>query len=222
MKILALEASTKLCSVAIWSEGEIIYQQATPTPQAHARWLLPMVDAALKNTHLKLEQLDLLAFGRGPGAFTGLRIATAVAQGLALGWNKPILGINSLEALVWQANDQHKITGAIIALLDARMGELYGAVFLDGECVSPPQTLKPSQLETWVEIYHPGLIVGDLGEHISAVQHLCVSYLPAQPEAAAVAALAAKYHSQARTVTEVVPVPLYVRDEVAEKPIRRV
>jgi tRNA threonylcarbamoyladenosine biosynthesis protein TsaB len=123
MKILALETSTDACSAALYLEGEVQehYQFA---PQQHARLILPMVDALMAEAELALGELDVVALGRGPGSFTGVRIAVAVGQAIAFAQDLRVAAVSSLAALAQGACRELGAT-ALLAAFDARMGEVY-------------------------------------------------------------------------------------------------
>jgi tRNA threonylcarbamoyladenosine biosynthesis protein TsaB len=124
VRVLALDAATEACSVALLSGTESIGRSAPGGP-AHARLILSMVDALLAEAQLSLAMLDGIAASIGPGAFTGVRISVAVAQGLAFGADLTIVPITTLEALAAQAPHDR----AVMACLDARMGEVYWGCF---------------------------------------------------------------------------------------------
>jgi tRNA threonylcarbamoyladenosine biosynthesis protein TsaB len=126
MRLLALDTSTEACSVALLLDGEV-YLRFEMTVRGHAELVLPMVEALLGESGIALEDLDGLAFGRGPGAFTGLRIATGVMQGLAFGANLPVAPVSSLAAVAEQV--PAAVGEAILVCNDARMGEVYWGVF---------------------------------------------------------------------------------------------
>src|SRR5437762_3413401 len=121
--ILAIETSTDACSVALYTPKQT-YSLFEVQPQAHAQLLLGMVDNVRRQAGIELKELSAFAFGRGPGSFTGVRIAASVVQGLAFGVNKPIIPVSSLQALAQQAYNKSKSPN-IIAMLDARMHEIY-------------------------------------------------------------------------------------------------
>lgn len=125
MKILAIDTATERCSVALLLDGRII-DRSEETPRGHADLILPMVDAVLKEAGLRLQDLDGLAYGRGPGAFTGVRIAVGVAQGLAFGAQLPTVGISDLAAVAQQVASPGD---RVLVCMDARMGEVYWAQF---------------------------------------------------------------------------------------------
>jgi tRNA threonylcarbamoyladenosine biosynthesis protein TsaB len=124
--ILALDATTSLCSVA-WTDGVRWVERSEEAGQRHSELILPMIDAALGEAGCALRDLDEVAFGAGPGSFTGLRIACGIAQGLGFGANVPVRAVSSLLALA-QASGAH----AALVALDARMGEVYWAAYRRG------------------------------------------------------------------------------------------
>jgi tRNA threonylcarbamoyladenosine biosynthesis protein TsaB len=126
-RILAIDTSTEACSVAIWNKGEILALSES-RPREHTKRILPMVQQVLADGGLRLSQLDVLAFGRGPGSFTGVRIGIGIAQGLALGADLPMLGISTLQTMAqgsWRVSHAERVLAAI----DARMGEVYWGQF---------------------------------------------------------------------------------------------
>ena len=129
MKILAIETSTEYCSVALWQDG-VVSERCELVGQKHSEVLMEMLDALLQDFGLRIKELDGIAFGKGPGSFTGVRIACGVTQGLALGAEVEVVGVCTLEALA-EASGKDKV----IAALDARMSELYLAAYekRDGE-----------------------------------------------------------------------------------------
>lgn len=132
MRILAIDTSGEACSAALLTETGP-RQRLALEPRRHADLILGMVAALMEEAGLKLRELDALAFGRGPGSFTGVRIATAVVQGLAFGADLPVVSVSTLAGL---AQGQHRRQGArqCLAALDARMGEVYwGRYSLDGQ-----------------------------------------------------------------------------------------
>lgn len=126
-KILAIDTATEACSAALLVEG-VITSCAEVAPQAHTRKILPMCEQLLHDAGLTLGELDVIAFGRGPGSFTGVRIGIGVAQGLAFGAGKKLIAISDLAAL---AQGCHRRTGAerVFCAIDARMNEVYFAAF---------------------------------------------------------------------------------------------
>ncbi|MCC5887363.1 MAG: tRNA (adenosine(37)-N6)-threonylcarbamoyltransferase complex dimerization subunit type 1 TsaB [Gammaproteobacteria bacterium] len=129
--VLALDTSTDACSVALDHGGRVHFRHHVEA-RAHNRLLLPMIEEVLAEAGLAPADLDALAFGRGPGSFTGLRIAAAVTQGLAWAHELPVLGVSSLEILAAEALLRVADAGGVITLLDARMGECYWNAFDNG------------------------------------------------------------------------------------------
>ena len=223
MRILALDTSTEYCSVALWQDG-VVVERCELVGQKHSESLMAMLDALLHETEVKLTQLDGIAFGMGPGSFTGIRIACGVTQGLALGANLPVVGVCTLEALAEASGKS-----LVIAALDARMGEIYHAVYErqhDGwMTVSDPCLCKPE--------YAPPVVGGDwfgVGSGFAAYDavlearydgHLQGSNGAAVPQAAAIAALGAVQFARGRGVDAAEALPLYLRDKVALKTSER-
>lgn len=127
MRILAIDTATEACSVALSDNGST-HAHFELCPREHTQRILPMVQDMLTAGGLSLEQLDVLAFGRGPGSFTGVRIGIGIAQGLALGANLPLTGVSTLATM---AQGAWRKTGAtrVLAAIDARMGEVYWAEY---------------------------------------------------------------------------------------------
>lgn len=123
--ILALDTATEACSVALQHQGKI-YHLDELSPRSHTQRILPMVDELLQQANIRLSDVNFLAFGRGPGSFTGVRVGVGIAQGLAFGANLPLLPISNLTMMAEQAYQQ---LGAeeVVALIDARMDEVYFA-----------------------------------------------------------------------------------------------
>ncbi|EKO3863938.1 tRNA (adenosine(37)-N6)-threonylcarbamoyltransferase complex dimerization subunit type 1 TsaB [Vibrio harveyi] len=148
-KILAIDTATENCSVALLVNDRVI-SRSEVAPRDHTKKVLPMVDEVLKEAGLTLQDLDALAFGRGPGSFTGVRIGIGIAQGLAFGADLPMIGVSTLAAMAQASYRLHGATNAAVAI-DARMSEVYWARYtrqengewagVDAECVIPPARL---------------------------------------------------------------------------------
>lgn len=125
--ILALDSSSENCSIAVYHQRymSLISEHA---PRKHTQLILPLLKQELSNRDLALVEVDAIAFGCGPGSFTGIRIAAGVAQGLAFGLDKPIYAVSNLKALALQSYLEHKIS-PVLACIDARMGEVYWGLF---------------------------------------------------------------------------------------------
>lgn len=223
MKVLALETSTEYCSVALWQDGTVT-ERCEAVGQKHSELLMGMIDDLLQATGNRLPAMDGIAFGMGPGSFTGVRIACGVAQGLALGADLPVVGVCTLEALA-QAAGHDKV----IAVLDARMGEIYHAAYeREGEnrvAASEPCLCKPEDApfvtgENWFAAGSGFAVNG------AALQSRYAGQLhgvdgAAVPRAAAIAALGAARLLRGEGVDAAQALPLYLRDKVALKTSER-
>lgn len=215
MKLLAIDTATETCSVALLVDDRII-ERATETQRGHADLILPMVDAVLAEAGLTLRQLDGLAYGRGPGAFTGVRIAVGVAQGLAYGAELATVGVSDLAAVAQQFAS---IGARILVCMDARMSEVYWGRFetaadrlvapTSAERVDRPEAVEPGDATvfagTGFGAYHQ-LVVGRAPVAVHAT---------ARPHARDIARLAAPEllagHGQPPDRAQ----PVYLRDQVA-------
>jgi tRNA threonylcarbamoyladenosine biosynthesis protein TsaB len=128
VKLLALDTATELCSAALWLDGELITREAS-RERGHSELILPMIEELLRAAGVGLTRLDAIAVGRGPGAFTGVRLAVSVAQGLAFAANLPLLPISDLRALAAQALSAPGSPRHALICQDARMGEVYWGCF---------------------------------------------------------------------------------------------
>jgi len=224
MKILAVDTATEACSAALFIDGEVL-SRFELAPREHTKRILPMVQSLLDEAALKLHRLDSLAFGRGPGSFTGVRIATGVAQGLAYGADLPVVPISTLAAMAQSAYQDHKAT-QVLAGLDARMGGIYwGAYCVDGaglmrlqgeECVAPPAQLPLPQEGVWLGAGSAWLAYAEaLQQHLGAkVSAYYGQYLPV---AASIAVLAESAFIKGEAVAPALAMPVYLRNDVAKK-----
>jgi tRNA threonylcarbamoyladenosine biosynthesis protein TsaB len=221
VKLIALETSTRRLSVVLWLDGKFI-ERTEDIPNGGSERLLPWVNEMLAEAGMPIRDLDGIAFGAGPGGFTGLRLACGVAQGLAFGLDLPVLGVSSLEAMALAAYRGSAGTEHLFACVDARMGEVYCAAYrIHGEVsetlmapvVRAPQAVSIQSLpdgRAWIGcgegfLSYPELLAIDWAE----VRSDC------WPTAAAVARLAAPRLAGGEGVTAGMAVPLYVRDKVA-------
>jgi len=223
MKIIAIETSTEFCSVALWQDG-VVTGKSENVGQKHSEVLMAMLDSVLKQAGVKLAQLDGIAFGAGPGSFTGVRIACGVAQGLALGANLPVIGICTLQAVA-QGSGKDKV----IAALDARMAEVYFAVYekRDGKwiaecapCLCLPQDTPAVDGSGWLGAgsgfaAHGQVLQARYDGQLVAIDATCV------PQAGAIAELAAPMFAAGLGLDAALAMPLYLRDKVALKTSER-
>jgi len=221
MQLLALETSTTLGSCALWRDGQCS-ERLCPAGQSHSETLLPLVRTLLAEAGVALNQLDAIAFGAGPGAFTGLRVACGVAQGLAVGVNLPVIPVGTLDALAWASG-----AARCLAMLDARMGEVYSGLFVREE--GGMRALAEIRLCVPQEINWPQEECVAVGNALSAYPLLAeqalaraISIQPElMPRAADVAALAALKLVAGEVCDPALAVPLYVRDKVARTIVER-
>jgi tRNA threonylcarbamoyladenosine biosynthesis protein TsaB len=238
-RLLALDTASAQCSVALL-DGDRLIQRAMATARDHAKLLLPMVDEVLKEAGLRLDSLDGIAFGRGPGSFTGVRIAAAVTQGLAAGAGLPVLPVSDLRALAEAARAALPSGAAptsrwLLACMDARMGELYWALYPDqsrpaGEASGGERLTSPADLLDQVRsLLPPGQTLGagagmGLGAFPELVSGLGLDparvLAAAEPHAADVARLAAfDLAAGAEWQDASAAQPVYLRDKVVQGPL---
>jgi len=227
MNILALETSTEYCSVALWQDG-VVTEKNQLVGQKHSELLMEMLDAVLKAAGCKIRDMHGIAFGAGPGSFTGVRIACGVTQGLALGANLPVLGIVTLQALA-EASLQGQEQGKVIAAIDARMAEVYFAVYekRDGQwltvcepCLCLPQNTPAVEGGGWLGAGSGFAAHGPLLQQRYAGQLAAVN-AASVPQASAIAILAAPMFAAGGGLDAADAMPLYLRDKVALKTSER-
>lgn len=219
MKLLALDTSTENCSLALWLDGEVVTRQEL-AGQRHSDLILPMLDELLKATGLELRQLDGIAFGEGPGSFTGLRIGCGVAQGLAFGADLPVVGVSTLLALAEAAPGER-----VIACLDARIGEIYHAAYekRDGvwHTVSAPSLCLAQDAPALPGVGWVGVGSG-FAAYGEALQQRYNGQLVTMdgrvyPQAGDMAKLAAPLFARGMGQDAALAAPLYIRNKVALK-----
>jgi tRNA threonylcarbamoyladenosine biosynthesis protein TsaB len=220
MKLLAIESSFEACSVALWQDGACL-ERTHAAPRGHAQVLLPFVEALLATGDMSLAGLDGIAFSRGPGSFTSLRIGIGVVQGLAFGADLPVWPVSSLR-LVAQGAAGDGVDHAWVAM-DARMGEVYtGCFVLEGNLMSPaddervcsPEEALPGDPGRWSPI-------GSGFERYEPLQRLAEGRgRTVWPRASVLADLAAAEWSTEGALPAAMAQPVYLRDHVADKPAR--
>jgi tRNA threonylcarbamoyladenosine biosynthesis protein TsaB len=214
MKLLAIDTATERCSVALLVDDRVI-ERATDTPRGHADLVLPMVDDVLSEAGLSLRQLDGLAYGRGPGAFTGVRIAVGVAQGLAYGAQLATVGISDLAAVA----QQFAVAGArILVCMDARMNEVYWCRFttMSGGLVQPQTPERVDRPDAVVPADATVFAGTGFGAHPQlAAGHAVAVHAAALPHAREIARLAVAELVAGRGEPPDRAQPVYLRDQVA-------
>ncbi len=222
MRLLALDTSTDACSAALYVDGTI-HERFEVAPRRHAELILPMVDGLLSEAQLDVHALDALAFGRGPGTFTGVRIATGVVQGIAFGAELPVVPVSTLAAIAQGLHEERGWTHVLVAL-DARMGEVYWggyrcdeAGLMRGvveEMVCPPAEVRVPAGSGWQgagsgwAVYRDAL-AKRTGEAVSDWE------MERYPRARDMLPLARDALRRGAVVSAEQALPVYLRDEVA-------
>lgn len=224
LNIIAIDASTEACSVALQWQGSL-YHKFELCPQSHSMLLLPMIDEVLKEAGCSLSQLDGLAFGRGPGSFTGVRIGIGVAQGLAFSAELKVVGVSTLQAMAQQAYEDFG-QSHVVAAIDARMSEVYLAAFsLDNGLMRPisdETVIAPVNAKAFLPELDNGYC--GVGSGWQAYQDQLTGLVNNQdevkvpfPDARAMLTLAQEEFAQGKAVEAEAAQPVYVRDTVSWK-----
>ena len=224
MKYLAIETATECCSVALFHDDAII-SESEVAPLRHNEIVLSMCERVLAQAEVGLSQLDGIAFGCGPGAFTGVRLAASVTQGIALAQDLPVVPVSSLAALAQAAHCQHEVS-QVLACIDARMQEVYVALYQLDEN-------KIMQLEGEEQVIAPALVSVKVHDHCMGcgsgwrpyaeiLLERCGKTIAfdadAAPQAEFVAVLSKPCFERGETVSATQALPVYVRHDVAQKP----
>ncbi|MGX2974632.1 tRNA (adenosine(37)-N6)-threonylcarbamoyltransferase complex dimerization subunit type 1 TsaB [Ursidibacter arcticus] len=217
--ILALDTATEACSVALLHQENISTLDEL-SPRTHTQRILPMIDELLTQANLTIKQVDLLAFGRGPGSFTGVRVGVGIAQGLALGAELPVIAVSNLLAMAESAYQQLGKT-EVVALIDARMNEVYFAQFSRNEQgwfeVVAEQVCSPEKAVEQIQIEREPIVVGT---GWTAYSQFSESNLPlvvsdiTLPSARYMLSLAEQAYQQGKTQSVMEIEPVYLRNEV--------
>ncbi|RZS46831.1 tRNA (adenosine(37)-N6)-threonylcarbamoyltransferase complex dimerization subunit type 1 TsaB [Sphaerotilus mobilis] len=231
--LLALDAATEHLHLAVWRDGVVHARQLAGGAQASMN-LLPAIASLVDEAGATLQDIDAIGYGQGPGAFTGLRTACSIAQGLAIGLDRPLVALDTL-ALV--AESAHRQAGfeRVWTVLDARMGEAYAACWqrhgeadwrlatdAAGVVIAGPALLRPEALRGLVQA-HPAALAGPgwmVFESAASDLDLPMCVL-ALPDGEALAALTRQAHAAQRWIDPALALPLYVRDKVAQTTAER-
>jgi tRNA threonylcarbamoyladenosine biosynthesis protein TsaB len=229
--ILALDTSTDACSVALACEGRVsnLFELAA---KSHTQRLLPMVDELLRDANCSLKQLDAIAYGAGPGSFTGLRICLGVVQGLAFGANLPVIPVSTLAAMA--QGYYREETGAqglpLLVALDARMHEVYWSLFeyrggvvvkqLDEAVCAPSEVAGHPRIEALQGRFH----ACGQGWHYTELKALNPLSLREEfyPRAEDMLTLALNAHARGETLSATEAEPVYLRDQVTWQKRQRI
>ncbi|KRG43384.1 tRNA threonylcarbamoyladenosine biosynthesis protein TsaB [Stenotrophomonas pictorum JCM 9942] len=221
MKLLAFETATEACSVALHVDGRVL-ERFEVAPRRHAELSLPWAEQLLAEAGLVRSQLDGIALSRGPGAFTGVRLAIAIAQGIALALDRPLLPVSTLQTLALRAPHT---APRVLACIDARMGELYSASYLRdaaGDLVlqeherllAPDAVDVPGEASDWAGV-GSGFAAGE-GVLASRLQsRLALVDAQALPRAADVLQIAVPMMARGEGIAPELVQPAYLRDNVA-------
>ncbi len=227
MRVIAFDTSTDACSVALAIDGGV-HEDHRVERQAHARLLLPMIDGLLSNAGLTPRDLDAVVYGRGPGSFTGVRIAAAAAQGLAFAADAGTVGVSTLAAIA-QGCLRERGERRVCTVVDARMGELYVGGFeaaegtmrpFDAERVTPPEAAGIDALGP--SCAYAGSGIARFPDAFDAVRRAGARLWPeALPRATDLLALAAPALASGELGDAADAVPVYLRDRVARTEAER-
>lgn len=221
MRLLALDTATESCSAALLLGAQLLTREAE-FARGHAEHILPMIDALLAEAGVGLRQLEAIAFGRGPGSFTGVRLAAGLAQGLSFGADLPVVPVSDLEAVAQRGFDLDPAIEHALVCNDARMREVYWACFerrhglaaaAGTEQVGPPESVRP----------RGGTAMAGFGRGFAAYPRLGAlagitvrsSWERLLPRAAEIARLAAREADAGRLLAPEAALPVYLRDNVA-------
>jgi tRNA threonylcarbamoyladenosine biosynthesis protein TsaB len=216
MKLLAFETATEACSVALFVDG-VVRERFELAPRRHAELALPWAEQLLAEAGIARSQLDAVAAGRGPGAFTGVRLAISIAQGIALALDRPVVPVSTLATLAMQSE------GDVIAAIDARMGEVYLGAFRrvgeDLQALAPETVVKPADATIpegagWHGI-GTGFAAADSALRTRLQAQLGAVDAAALPHAADVARLAALAYARGEALAPERVGPAYLRNHVA-------
>lgn len=223
MNILALDTCTESCSAALLFEGKL-FERSVLTQRSHSDLILGMMDELLSEANARLVDVNVLAFGRGPGSFTGVRVGVGVAQGIAFARELPVVPVSTLTAVAQQAAENCE-TPYIAVAIDARMGEIYCAHYkivdgfvelLDQERVCPPEEFLPFNDEKW---FGAGTGWSEYKSQLTAnfSDRLVDINAEQYPQAKQMIMLAQKEIAADRTVPAEQAIPVYLRNNVAKK-----
>ena len=220
MKILAFDTATAACAVALSIAGQI-RERFEIAPQRHAELILPMVESLLAEAQLTPNQLDVVAYGCGPGSFMGARIATSVAQGIAFAADLPVIPVSTLQ-VVAQTSFQRYGWKDVLAAWDARLHAIYwGAYRLDetkimieaqSQALSKPEEIVVPSGENWYAVGNAWEVYsGQLTHIISACKTTCIDIYP---QGSALVQIAEVAYQKGEMISPFQAKPVYLRDQV--------
>ena len=228
--ILALDTSGSACSVALWSDAGLLIGHEETAERQHTQRLLPMIKSLLIEANVNMSSLDAIAYGRGPGSFTGIRIAAGVAQGLAFGINCPVIPVSTLAALALRMyQPSEAVQPAFACCIDARMGEVYWGEYIIDEThtdLALPQGPERVCASDQVAVINAAFVAGGSGMRVAdmpaAIIAAAQSVSPnVQPRALEIARLAGADFALGRQCAPEDALPVYLRDEVTWQKLTR-
>ena len=227
LNILCIDSSTEACSVAVRTNQLTQHHHFMLAPREHTQRILPTVEQVIKDAKLLLSDIDVIAYGQGPGSFTGVRIGISIAQGLAFGLDKKMVGVSTLQAMAQQALEESQVE-SVFSAIDARMGEVYFAHYInknglmvlqEKEIVIKPEDLIAQFDDNGTEIIGSALVgtawkaYPVLTEYFSAAQQLEVIY----PSSVYMLKQASALIEKGEAVDPELAMPVYLRDTVTWK-----
>ncbi|MCK5831643.1 MAG: tRNA (adenosine(37)-N6)-threonylcarbamoyltransferase complex dimerization subunit type 1 TsaB [Methylococcales bacterium] len=227
MKLLAVETSTEACSAALFIDG-LVQEKYEIAPREHTKLILPMIDSLLAEAELKPQQLDALAFSRGPGSFTGVRISTGVIQGIAFGADLPVVPVSTLAAIAHNFF-KHGRVDCVFTAMDARMGEIFWGVYQKDQ-QGYAELIGDEAVTLAENIVFPDINGVGIGSGWAVYQKELSACLGVQlkdieedhlPRASAIAELGVMGFNNNQAVDVELAMPVYLRDKVAKKESER-
>lgn len=221
--ILALDTCTESCSAALQYHDKV-YALCADAPREHSQRLLPMIEQVLKQADIGLDKVDAIAYGRGPGSFTGIRICTSMTQGLALGLDLPVIGISTLAAMAQMAISEHQAEQVLCAI-DARMDEVYWGQFIAVEgiatLVGAESVSSPAAVQLLLDSHIATVACGTGFDAYPELVTLSTNIVPLEavkyPDARAMLTLAQVGINAGKTTSVDELEPVYLRDTVTWK-----
>ena len=223
-RIILIETSTSLCSVALAENGNITAYRESSAPKAHASLTAVFVQEVLEEKGIKLSDCDAICVSMGPGSYTGLRVGVSTAKGLCFGSGKPLLAVGTLDTLVAQASAEETASAAgvnfkyIIPMIDARRMEVYSAVFEAGKGQITKTTPTIVDENSYAEYLKQGpvLFIGDgAGKCADAIKHPNAHFCQCNPKASAMLTPAMQAYNEKRFEDVAYFEPFYLKEFVA-------
>mgnify|MGYP003306967026 CR=1 FL=1 len=213
-RIILIETSTALCSVALAEDGAIVDYRESSAPKAHASLTAVFIQDMLSERGLSISDCDAVCVSMGPGSYTGLRVGVSTAKGLCFGSGKPLLAVGTLDTLVAQADSDARF---IIPMVDARRMEVYTAVFENGIQLTEtaPVIIDENSFAEYLE-QGPCLFIGDgAGKCADVIRHPNARFLQCWPKASSMLAPAMKAYKEKRFEDVAYFEPFYLKEFVA-------